>query len=228
MSGMHSPIGVRIWHGDLSALDELEEAYLRTQDLKELFAYACGLYSFRYYPQAALALDKLERYIRLNEETILSPGRDAYFGSDCLDRADMLTTYYLWFRNRRRKDDVERIQLMLDTQELCRQALARYEESGGKAHTYCLLGITYMTLSFDNPELQKVLAKVIELAPTIEDPQQRSRVYRGLGRVMRTHLYMTSYNTLRGFYWGIRACGVRNIPFMVRAKSFAALLGIGR
>ena len=90
-------------------------------------------------------------------------------------------------------------------------------------HTFHLLVLTACRIGPSNIMATPRFDLVLRCAPMIKDPRQRVRVYAKLGMLLQRIGQKRS-----GLKWGVRALFVRGVPLFVRAKAFAALLGIDR
>ncbi len=217
--------GKRVWKGDVSTVSEAQEAYVQNPDAA-FIRLLMTLYSFRTNSQFAEELlshrsgliDRAKREINRN-----------FAGASVLDRAnlaDVLSTYLEWMSRQKQVSVEEQRELHLAASQVCKSSIVITDEIDPAHHSWSLIKLTAARLALnerDFPLATSYLNRVSWRASEIADHNQRVRVQAKLGLLLRKCRWY-----LRGFYWGVRACFVPNVPLNVRLKAFAALLHIDR
>jgi hypothetical protein len=220
---MARSLNERIWAGDRSVIPEVEALYLAGN--YPLLSYASMLYSFRDDPECEGKLWKLQDELRSYIIPDFGDESDAQWADQC----DTLTTFYVWFADR--KDCPDR------TRDFFRGRALRMSRDGyrlalplalsKRPHSYFLLALTYASLTEDVRDRNQALDSVANLADSlVTDDQQKARIFAKLGMLLRRHGGKRSQ--IRGLYWGIRGVLVWGITLRSRAKALAVLLGVKR
>lgn len=209
--------------GPVARAQEAWEADPSDRNLLEL-AVAC--YSFRSSRRYASMLLSLRGSLRdLAYREMGAAGRS----EDVLKRAnqaDMLATYFEWMSRQESLPVRQREQLSELAGMVCEWCLSWFRafSLGSRGyHTYALLKLTEARILLEKGDcvgVLKGLKVVSRIAPSIDDANQRARVYRKLG-----FLWRKNGRWFRGFWWGVRAIFVSG-PLAVKIKSFVALVGI--
>jgi hypothetical protein len=224
---MHDGLSPRVWAGDRRSVAKARARFVRDDPQEQLIPYATTLYSFRYDRRCAneLISHYHELYARAERETMRPYGPDN--AREVANRADTLSTHLEWMSRqasfpRERRQGAQMMAEMLCTYGA--QCVARHHYQFQGHHTPYLLKLTAARIDLGKGNLgnaSRILEEVIRDDPTrISDPNQRVRVYRKLGLLLRK----------RGARdrWGIRALLVPEVPLANRLKSAAALLDIDR
>jgi hypothetical protein len=215
----------RIWAGDRTAVIEVANRYF-ADPAGQLVPLASTLYSFRQRPECAAELVVLRPDLVARAERIALGPR----GGDPVaeaNEADVVSTVLAWMARCVKMDETDRRHAIRAAKDACREGLNRlfalreHVRPGG--HTELLLEVTLARLLIAEGNPKAALAKVraiATLAPRIADPNQRARVYRSVGILLRSQLRF-----FRGVGWGIRAALVPGSSGSVRLKSLAAFVG---
>jgi hypothetical protein len=214
------PYDERVWEGDPTTVREAREAYRKDPEAN-LIRLAVALYSFRANSRFAEELIELRFKLLDFIATGISVAAPITTPQEFADEADVLSTYLEWMSRRP--------ELSLEAAGLRKAARDLIGRGQGLVHDlthhnpYLLLltEVRIMLAEGRRTNAQQQLAWMASHAPQIKDPKQRARVYRKMGMLNRRCGRWRS-----GWFWGIRACFVPEVPLDVRAKSVAALLGI--
>lgn len=216
----------RVWKGDEMTVVEAREQYKEDPD-KGLLPYAVALYSFRHKKQYAKELvglaDELVNQI-YHEVSELNKNTDYNY----IHRyADTVSTHLEWISRQRgigltQWHTIRSMAFNLNQRGIYIARIANDEQNG---HTLPLLYLTQARLQLSIGAVgpaSKCIAQAIESSREISDPNQRARVYRKIGMLCR----MTDM-PLNGVVWGVKSIFVPGSTLAVRAKSVAALFGLG-
>jgi hypothetical protein len=228
MTELDSAYRKKVWAGDPSTVKVARANYEKDPE-GGLLPFATALYSFRMKPECIKELfglrPKLEERVIRNIQIQPEASTAERFAVE----ADLLATYLEWMSRQHGLSESDRYHLRELSKEVVwagLEVVGLYQQSMSECHTRCLLDLTYFSLLLGTSAQaygKKFLDDAQKYAPNIEERNQRVRVYCKLGMLYRRHSWLLKP---KGFYWGIRACFVRGVPNMVRAKSVAALFGI--
>lgn len=206
----------RIWIGDSRTVAEARDAFRNGS--KTLLEFLSVLYSFRYRRRYANELwDYRGGCYKLGQNF---PGSDpSKIGlPELANQADVLSSLLLWYRSQaadyswrysRQAKVVAEAGLMFCTADTPR-------------HTRALLRLTLAEISLSSRMRMQALDCIdtaAEAAPLIEDVNQKARVYRKIGLLLRT-----AGEWREGMRWGVSACRLPGIARGVAIKNYAALL----
>ena len=214
----------RVWAGDKRTVAEARNRYLADPE-DALIGLASVLYSFRYKKRYARELQGLEiEIIRKASEEIGPASVDSRFAKQEIAKLDMLATYLVWLS--RRSPDPE---TCLEVASLIGKRGLELTVHAARmgidvVHSHCLIELTMAQIAIlrgDIVEAGRRLDCPFRNVIRITDSNQKARVYRKLGL-----LHRKIGRRRIGFECGFRAFS--GVPFAVKVKSFAALLGIER
>ena len=216
----------RVWQGDPSAVAVAREQY-KDNPQTGLIPYAIALYSFRRDTKYAVELMKLRRDLRFRAAALTNPALTPR-GTRIAETADVLSTHLEWISRQTALGDVDRRQAHEAAIDACMYGIEFARSASSTDHTLPLLHLTAARLCLNDLRTDHALehlryAQSIAARGNISDPRQLVRVYTKLGL-----LYRKADERVGGVVWGMRAIAVRGVPFNVRLKALAALLGIDR
>jgi hypothetical protein len=213
----------RVWSGDPTTVDEARMRY-RQDPGGELLPFASVLYSFKHKSACAEELYGLRERLGAKARYLYNNPPVQHDGHQFADQADMLATFLHWIG--RASDDLgQRERFMVYAKKAISEGLGYAPSSGPRMHTRALLFLTLAAIDLDQGERFNArvnLGCVVELAAEVQDANQRARVYRKLGLLLRK-----SGSWFEGMRWSIRACWLSGLPRDVRFKNLGGLLGIG-
>jgi hypothetical protein len=222
---MSKTFGARVWGGDSTTVAEARRLY--TQDPDEwLIRYAVALYSFRAKPRFAEELLWLRPPLLKRAQQVLEAAMRGDLALSLANKVDVLSTHLAWMSRQDGLGGSKRREVRAVALRLCEEATSLIVNVPPGHHTLALIRLTHAELLFEDDEEtagRSYLNGVARKARGITDANQRARVMRKLGALLRRH-----GRFWRGILWGARACLVRGVPMAVRLKSVAALLGVER
>jgi hypothetical protein len=199
----------RVWRGRPSTVPEAKERYERDPEV-QLVSYASVLYSKGDEPSK-------NELLHIREKLVERVPQSA-------DDADVLATVLASLARNAGLHPSEQTRMRAASQKALEIGLClagTLYPGSPSAHTPLLLRLTAAQLMIqdgNHGHARNRLEYIAEWAATVEDRNQRARVYRKLGMLCR------KVNRRRaGWYWGIRALLVPKIPVKVRLKSLVAL-----
>jgi len=229
----------RMWRGDPLTVAEARRAY-RLDPAKGLIPYARALYSFRHKPKCAKGLVELRSELAPYAERYLAHV-SAMRGAQRLrmpdgerhalaDTADVLSTHLEWISRQPtvpRAGPLSGTRLLALAEGACEEGirLCLVDSELARGHTYCLLRLTEAMIRMrqKRPLVDEALASAMWGADGLSDPNQKARVCRKVGLILRKR-----GRSGESLWWGIKACLIPGSTRAVRLKSLAALCGIER
>jgi hypothetical protein len=218
----------KIWEGDLSPVERLKKAYEANPE-KGLIDYAVVLYSGRKNKSLGHRLIHLRpQLLGMAEALLESPKPEDLVW---LNQAEVIATHLEWISRQESGEIVEDVQTV--ALKLCRLVFKASLDAVGKLkdhHVWSLAGLVLARLYLFSGKVDRILAgqlldQIAIAAPKILNCNQRVRVYAKLGYLMRH----SSGQWFLGVGWGLKAVFIREkVPFNVRLKALAGLMGIDR
>lgn len=214
----------RIWSGDVSVVAESEDRFIEHPE-RMLVSHACVLYNFRNHGTNAQDLKDLRDRLlaQAADDLARKEPRTEEEREKFANRLEAMAAIMLWISRQGDVPEIERQDLRKSVFNLC-VACIELTTLHEDRHAYSLVRITYAQLALDDEEeswARHYMEMAAHTAHGIRDPNQRNRAYRGL-----SSLYWRLGQRRLSFYWGIRACFQRHIPWAVRKKSIDALFSL--
>lgn len=213
----------KIWSGDESVVAVAKDRYFADPH-SGLIPYAVVLYSFRHVTECHRSLLWLRAVLMERGEELWKSTQRGDRSLENANLCDVLSTHLQWMTRQGTLNSDERDKTLRTVKKLCLAGMECVSDKKKGAHTMALLNLTVARVCLrEKKEAWGALYIVENVVVNITDPLQRARVCAKLG-----YLYRKNWQFLKGYYWGVRALCMHDIPRNVRLKSLALLAGYDR